>query len=39
MDFALGYITGALVAILVLKREYRKLKDFDTWKKWKNKIN
>ena len=37
MDFALGYITGALIAILVFKRENRKLKDFDTWKKWKNK--
>ena len=37
MNFALGYIVGAFIAILVLKRENRKLKDFDTWKEWKNK--
>ena len=44
MDFALGYITAMLIMSIVLrlikkenKRELEKLKDFDTWKEWKNK--
>lgn len=44
MDFALGYITAMLIMGIVLrlikkenKRELEKLKDFDTWKEWKNK--
>jgi hypothetical protein len=44
MDFALGFITGAFIMFVVAKRlqiEWRKeieqLKDFDTWKEWKNK--
>ena len=44
MDFALGYITAMLIMSIVLrlnkkenKKELEKLKDFDTWKEWKNK--
>jgi hypothetical protein len=44
MDFALGYITAMLIMSIVLrlnkrenKEELEKLKDFDTWKEWKNK--
>ena len=44
MDFALGYISGMIVMWIVAKKiqmEWRKeieqLKDFDTWKEWKNK--
>ena len=43
MDFALGFVTGAFIMFAVAKRlqiEWRKeieeLKDFDTWKEWKN---
>jgi hypothetical protein len=44
MDFALGYITAMLIMSIVLrlnkkenKEDLEKLKDFDTWKEWKNK--
>ena len=40
MDFALGYITAILIMSIVLrynKKQLEKLKDFDTWKEWKNK--
>jgi hypothetical protein len=44
MDFALGYITAMLIMSIVLrlnkrenKEQLEKLKDFDTWKEWKNK--
>lgn len=40
MDFALGYITAMLIMGIVLrynKKQLEKLKDFDTWKEWKNK--
>ena len=44
MDFALGFAVGAFITWVVAKRlqvelmkELKKLKDFDTWKKWKNK--
>jgi hypothetical protein len=44
MNFALGYITAMLIMSIVLrlnkrenKEELEKLKDFDTWKEWKNK--
>jgi hypothetical protein len=43
MDFTLGFVTGAFIMFAVAKRlqiEWRKeieeLKDFDTWKEWKN---
>ena len=43
MDFALGYITAMLIMSIVLrlnkkenKEDLEKLKDFDTWKEWKN---
>jgi len=44
MDFALGFAVGAFITWAVAKRlmiewkrELEKLKDFDTWKEWKNK--
>jgi hypothetical protein len=44
MDFALGLGTGIIITWAVAKRlmiewkrELEKLKDFDTWKEWKNK--
>lgn len=46
MDFALGYISGVIVmwaASRMLKaqwkRDLEKLKDFDTWKEWKNDLH
>jgi hypothetical protein len=44
MDFALGLFTGMFIMwavamrlkVLIMK-EIEKLKDFDTWKEWKNK--
>jgi hypothetical protein len=46
IDFLLGFFAGALimwsVAISVRnewKKDLEKLKDFDTWKEWKNKNN
>jgi hypothetical protein len=44
MDFAVGFAVGAFITwaiakrlMIELKRELEKLKDFDTWKEWKNK--
>ena len=44
MDFALGYLSGMFVMWVIgmslkaqWKRKLEKLKDFDTWKEWKNK--
>ena len=44
MDFALGFAVGAFITWAVAKRlqiewkkEIEQLKDFDTWKEWKNK--
>ncbi len=44
MDFAIGLFTGMLIMWAVamklkaeLMKDVEKLKDFDTWKKWKNK--
>ena len=43
MDFTLGFVTGAFIMFVVAKRlqiewrkEIEKLRDFDTWKEWKN---
>ena len=44
MDFAIGFFTGAFVTwatAYVIVKEWKKeklekLKDFDTWKEWKN---
>lgn len=43
MDFALGYIAGMIVMFAVAQRlqveimkDVDKLKDFNTWKEWKN---
>lgn len=43
MDFALGYLTGMIVMAIIAQRlkvfilkEIEKLKDFETWKEWKN---
>lgn len=44
MDFALGMLTGMIITYAVAMRlkvewlkEIEKLKDFETWKTWKNK--
>jgi membrane protein DedA with SNARE-associated domain len=44
MDFALGMLTGMFIMFAIAKRlqvelmnDVDKLKDFDTWKEWKNK--
>ncbi|CAB4175239.1 hypothetical protein UFOVP1247_97 [uncultured Caudovirales phage] len=44
MDFGLGLFTGMFIMWAVAKKiqieimkELEKLKDFDTWKEWKNK--
>ena len=44
MDFALGMLTGMVIVFVIAKRLLREmkqevelLKDFDTWKEWKNK--
>jgi hypothetical protein len=44
MDFTLGLFTGMFIMWAVamrlkveLKKEIELLKDFDTWKEWKNK--
>jgi hypothetical protein len=44
IDFVLGFCSGALVmwaahtvVIKEWKRDLERLKDFDTWKEWKNK--
>ena len=44
MDFALGLGTGLIIMFIIAKKLLReimkdieKLKDFDTWKEWKNK--
>jgi hypothetical protein len=46
MDFALGLGTGLIIMWAIAmrlkvewKKDIEKLKDFDTWKKWKNKSN
>ena len=46
MDFALGLGTGMIIMFVIAKRLLREmkkevelLKDFDTWKEWKNKSN
>lgn len=46
MDFALGMLTGMFIMWAVAKRlmvewkrDLEKLKDFETWKKWKNQGN
>ena len=43
MDFILGFSTGAFIFYVAGKKiqlewakEIEKLKDFETWKKWKN---
>ncbi len=43
MDFAIGFFTGAFVtwatAYVIVKewkKDLEKLKDFETWKEWKN---
>jgi hypothetical protein len=44
MDFGLGLFAGMFIMWAIAKKiqielmkELEKLKDFDTWKKWKNK--
>lgn len=44
MDFALGMLIGMFIMFAIAKRlqaefmrDIEKLKDFDTWKEWKNK--
>ena len=44
MEFVLGYAIGGLSMLIWFKltlikwrKELEKLKDFDTWKEWKNK--
>jgi hypothetical protein len=44
MDFALGMLSGMFIMWAIAKRlqiewrkEIEKLKDFETWKEWKNK--
>jgi type III secretory pathway component EscR len=44
MDFALGMLLGMFIMWAIAKRlqiewkkEIEQLKDFDTWKEWKNK--
>lgn len=43
MEFALGMLTGMIIMwaiakrlMIEWKRDLEKLKDFETWKKWKN---
>jgi hypothetical protein len=43
MEFTLGFVTGVFIMFAVAKRlqiewkkEIEQLKDFDTWKEWKN---
>lgn len=43
MEFALGVLTGMFIMFIIAKRlqiewkkQIEKLKDFDTWKEWKN---
>ncbi len=45
MEFALGMLVGMFIMFAIAKRlqvelmrEIEKLKDFETWKEWKNKI-
>ena len=45
MEFALGMLVGMFITFAIAKRlhvelmrEIEKLKDFETWKEWKNKI-
>jgi membrane protein DedA with SNARE-associated domain len=45
MGFALGMLVGMFIMFAIAKRlqvelmrEIEKLKDFETWKEWKNKI-
>lgn len=44
MEFALGMLAGMFIMLAIAKRlqvelmnDVEKLKDFDTWKEWKNK--
>lgn len=44
MDFALGLLTGMIIMGVIAQRlkvfilkEIEELKDFETWKEWKNK--
>jgi len=44
MEFVIGYLSGIFVmwAIGIIfktqqKKDFEKLKDFETWKEWKNK--
>lgn len=44
MEFLLGYLVGVFAMLFIeilfkkkLNRDIEKLKDFDTWKEWKNK--
>lgn len=44
MDFALGMLTGMFIMFAIgmrlkieWKKEIEELKDFETWKEWKNK--
>ena len=46
MEFALGMLVGMCIMLAIAKRlqvelmnDVEKLKDFDTWKEWKNKSN
>jgi membrane protein DedA with SNARE-associated domain len=45
MEFALGMLVGMFIMFAIAKRlqvelmrEIEKLKDFETWKEWKNKL-
>ncbi len=45
MEFAVGILVGMFIMFAITKRlqvelmrEIEKLKDFETWKEWKNKI-
>jgi hypothetical protein len=45
MEFALGMLVGMIIMFAIAKRlqvelmrEIENLKDFETWKEWKNKI-
>jgi hypothetical protein len=45
MEFAVGMLVGMFIMFAIAKRlqvelmrEIEKLKDFETWKEWKNKI-
>jgi hypothetical protein len=46
MEIALGILIGMIIMFMIgarlyfeIKNQIEDLKDFDTWKEWKNKLN